>query len=262
LFVLYDVLNAESLLWNIQKIFSSSYSENIDKEKKGEETDGWIGDQKAGGGRKRGPGARQAGPGQRKHTWVRLRRKRKASSATAEAFTKVWAQEGRPPPPPPTAVAEPGPDGKALHRKKSFSIFPSPAGMSLTKLSLFGNYDVTNKLFLPRESLVSDIPAGDGNIEKLFLQCEGGIFEYWRKGGWKVTFSEKPDFCQYAWTMAGEKSCSCAVESEPDRACAAGINEKSGSALISKYKYLRIAQIKWHPWAEKVSFQLKWQLFR
>jgi hypothetical protein len=108
-----------------------------------------------------------------------LRRKRKASSATAEAFTKVWAQEGRPPPPPtPTAVAEPAPDGKALHRKKSFSIFPSPAGMSLTELSLCRSYDVTNKLFLPRESLVSDIPAWDGNVEKLFLQCEGGIGEY------------------------------------------------------------------------------------
>ncbi len=54
------------------------------------------------------------------------------------------------------------------HRKKSFSIFPSPAGMSLTKLSLGGNYDVIYKLFLPRESFLNDIPAGDGNIEKLF----------------------------------------------------------------------------------------------
>jgi len=27
------------------------------------------------------------------------------------------------------------------------------------------------KLFLARESLVSDIPAGDGNIAKPFLQC-------------------------------------------------------------------------------------------
>jgi hypothetical protein len=54
------------------------------------------------------------------------------------------------------------------HRKKSFSIFPSPVGISLTKLSLGGNYDAIYKLFLPRESLVSDIPAGDGNIEKLF----------------------------------------------------------------------------------------------
>ena len=27
------------------------------------------------------------------------------------------------------------------------------------------------KLFPPRESLVSDVPAGDGNVAKLFLQC-------------------------------------------------------------------------------------------
>jgi hypothetical protein len=47
--------------------------------------------------------------------------------------------------------------------KKLFDI-PSPAGMSLTKLSLGGNYDVIYKLFLPRESLVGDIPAGDRNI--------------------------------------------------------------------------------------------------
>jgi hypothetical protein len=40
-----------------------------------------------------------------------------------------------------------------------FAIFPSPAGMSLIKLSLDGN------------NLVSDIPAGDGKIVNLFLQC-------------------------------------------------------------------------------------------
>jgi hypothetical protein len=67
-----------------------------------------------------------------------------------------------------TAHCSPNP----IHRKKSFSIFPSPAGMSLTKLSLGGNNDIIYKLFPPRESLVSDIPAGDGNIEKLFLQCK------------------------------------------------------------------------------------------
>jgi hypothetical protein len=43
--------------------------------------------------------------------------------------------------------------------------------MSLTKLSLGGNNDVIYKLFPPKEILVSDIPAGDGNIEKLFLRC-------------------------------------------------------------------------------------------
>jgi hypothetical protein len=43
--------------------------------------------------------------------------------------------------------------------------------MSLTELFLGGNNDVMYKLFPPRESLVRDIPAGDGNIEKLFLRC-------------------------------------------------------------------------------------------
>ena len=57
------------------------------------------------------------------------------------------------------------------HCKNFFSIFSSPAGMSLTKLSLGGNNDVINKLYPPRESLVSDIPAEDWNIEKLFLRC-------------------------------------------------------------------------------------------
>jgi hypothetical protein len=49
------------------------------------------------------------------------------------------------------------------------SLVKSPGiGMSLTKVSLGGNCDVIYKLFLPRESLISDIPDGDGNIEQLF----------------------------------------------------------------------------------------------
>jgi hypothetical protein len=61
------------------------------------------------------------------------------------------------------------------HCKKSFLIFPSLAGMSLIKLYLGGNNDVIYKLFSPRESLVSDMSAGDGNIEKLFLRCNIGM---------------------------------------------------------------------------------------
>ncbi len=34
-----------------------------------------------------------------------------------------------------------------------------------------GNNDVITELFLPRESLVSDIPAGDGKLVNLFLRC-------------------------------------------------------------------------------------------
>jgi hypothetical protein len=46
-----------------------------------------------------------------------------------------------------------------MHCKKRLAISPSQAGMSLTKL------------FTDRESLVSDIPAGDRKIANLFLQC-------------------------------------------------------------------------------------------
>jgi hypothetical protein len=56
-----------------------------------------------------------------------------------------------------------------IYRKKSFSIFPTPAKKSLTKLFLGRNILYMTSLFSPRESLVSDILAGDGNIEKLFF---------------------------------------------------------------------------------------------
>jgi hypothetical protein len=47
--------------------------------------------------------------------------------------------------------------------------------MSLTKLSLGGNniYDVITPA---HGSLASDIPAGDGNIEKLFLRCRQRVY--------------------------------------------------------------------------------------
>ncbi len=53
--------------------------------------------------------------------------------------------------------------------KKAFRYSrPHAAGMSLAKLFLGRNNDVIDKLFPPRESLVSDIPAGDRKIVKLF----------------------------------------------------------------------------------------------
>ena len=42
-------------------------------------------------------------------------------------------------------------------------------GCYLPNSPLGGSNDVIYKLFPPRESLVSDILTGDGNIEKLFL---------------------------------------------------------------------------------------------
>jgi hypothetical protein len=58
-----------------------------------------------------------------------------------------------------------------IHRKKKVLEFPVPSRDVTTKLSLSGNNDVINELFLPRGSLVSDIPAGDGKLVNLFLQC-------------------------------------------------------------------------------------------
>jgi hypothetical protein len=40
-----------------------------------------------------------------------------------------------------------------------------------TKISLGGNNDVITELFLPKGSLVSNIPAGDGKLVNLFLRC-------------------------------------------------------------------------------------------
>jgi hypothetical protein len=54
------------------------------------------------------------------------------------------------------------------HCKKRFAVFQSSAGMSLPKPYLAGNII---KLFPGRESFGSDIPAGDGKIANLFLQC-------------------------------------------------------------------------------------------
>ncbi len=59
-----------------------------------------------------------------------------------------------------------------LHRKKRFTSFPSPAGMSLTKLPLGRNNSVMTSLFLPMESLVVTSRLGTGNLQTFFLQCD------------------------------------------------------------------------------------------
>ncbi len=54
------------------------------------------------------------------------------------------------------------------HRVKKVREFPVPSRDVTTKLSRGGNNDVITELFLPRRSLVSDIPAGDGKLVNLF----------------------------------------------------------------------------------------------
>ncbi len=57
------------------------------------------------------------------------------------------------------------------HRKKRFTSFPSPAGMSLTKLRLGRNNSFMTSLFPPRESLVVTFRLGTGNSRTFFLRC-------------------------------------------------------------------------------------------
>ncbi len=58
-----------------------------------------------------------------------------------------------------------------LHRNKRFTSFPSPAGMSLTKLPLGRNNSVMTSLFPPRESLAVTSRLGTGNSRTFFLRC-------------------------------------------------------------------------------------------
>ncbi len=66
----------------------------------------------------------------------------------------------------------PGGDWGYLHRKKVRE-FPVPSRDVTTKLSLGDNNDVITELFLPRGSLVRDIPVGDRQLVNLFLRCRG-----------------------------------------------------------------------------------------
>jgi hypothetical protein len=59
-------------------------------------------------------------------------------------------------------------DKMTLHRKKRFTSFPSPAGMSLTKLPLGRNNSVMTSVFPPSESLVVTSRLGMGNLQTFF----------------------------------------------------------------------------------------------
>jgi hypothetical protein len=74
---------------------------------------------------------------------------------------------------------------KQIHYKKRLAIFPFPAGMSLTKLSLAGII----KLFPARESLVRDIPAGAREIANLFYSVVTSGVAYVYPWGEHVLYS-------------------------------------------------------------------------
>jgi hypothetical protein len=76
--------------------------------------------------------------------------------------------------------------------------------MSLTKLSLAGN----NEIMPSRESLGSDIPARDGKIANLFLQCglgkSTGAGEQLGKSAWNEQ-NEQDDYTQSSWAWTSRK---------------------------------------------------------
>jgi hypothetical protein len=65
----------------------------------------------------------------------------------------------------------------SLHCKKRDREFPVPSRDVTTKLSLGGNNDVITELFLPRGSLVRDIPAGDGKLVNLFYGGSATLYK-------------------------------------------------------------------------------------
>jgi hypothetical protein len=77
-----------------------------------------------------------------------------------------------------------------IHCKKGLSIFLSPAGVSLTKLSMAGNNYSGQGEFGK-----CDIPAVDGKTANLFLQCMFSPFSFIRGLSWppyvQVSFSLK-----------------------------------------------------------------------
>jgi hypothetical protein len=65
------------------------------------------------------------------------------------------------------AISNPA-DEQNIHRKKRFTSFPSPSGMSLAKLPLDRNNSVMTSLFPPRESLLVTSRLRTGNLRTFF----------------------------------------------------------------------------------------------
>jgi hypothetical protein len=80
---------------------------------------------------------------------------------------------------------------KDVHRKKWFTSFPSPAGMSLTKLPLGRNNSVMTSLFPSRESLVVTSRLGTGNSRSFFY----GVVTSQLGTGNSRTFFLRCSFC-------------------------------------------------------------------
>jgi hypothetical protein len=90
-----------------------------------------------------------------------------------------------------------------LHCKKGYAVFPSPAGMSLSKLSVARNTVI--QVFPARESLVSDILAGEGKIDNK----TGGFFIFFFLCTVFNTASSAAPQILLFWRMLGSKEWNC-----------------------------------------------------
>jgi hypothetical protein len=109
--------------------------------------------------------------------------------------------------------------------KKSFAVFSSSAGMSLTKLSLAGNN------FPARESLVSDIPVGDGKTAKLFYSVSCTYL--YRGGHPRCLHLSVPKHRRHWPTLESFSLCKIATNSPPQNKKAKSRPQKSPAHLIA-----------------------------
>jgi hypothetical protein len=70
------------------------------------------------------------------------------------------------------------------HRKKRFTSFPSPSGMSLIKLPLGRNNSVMTSLFPPRKSFVVTSRLGTGNSRTFFYSAGAITLLAERRNNW------------------------------------------------------------------------------
>jgi hypothetical protein len=107
-------------------------------------------------------------------------------------------------------------------------LYTVPSRDVTTKLSLGGNNDVITELFLPRGSLVSDIPAGDGKLVNLvYGACVG---ENVRGTG--------PEIREYASTRKSVSINMRAVFSVQSALTLRGINIQSSTLVTPTHSHL------------------------
>jgi hypothetical protein len=88
-----------------------------------------------------------------------------------------------------------------VKKEKRLGTSPSPAGCQLSNSPWVGR----TKFFPSRESLVSDIPAGEGNVANLFFT----VYLRNRSVKWFLTFQTCPEWFLDFFSLFDEKEIRC-----------------------------------------------------